>query len=100
LQNPKLRIHKRKNSVRGVVFVYQNRPVMTITETVQTAGSISRSTPENYCCDCCESYCCDCPLPCCDCCCVGGEPEEMASMRRMSCGCLIEEPQGCDPCDC
>ena len=61
LKKPKLAIDKRGNPARGIVFVYKDRPVMTVTEVVQTAGSIDPCRTGRYCCDC-DGYPCD---PCC-----------------------------------
>jgi hypothetical protein len=88
LKNPRLAIDKRSGPARGIVFVYRDRPVMTITETVQTAGSIRDHMTTRYCCDpmrpeepCCDpTYCCDwCPG--CDC------PTEEPAEAQFQCGC-------------
>ncbi len=98
LRNPHLAIDKRRSPARGIVFVYRDRPVMTITEIVQTAGSIRDHMTAVYCCDpthhpeepCCDPiYCCD-PRVCCDCCdCWEG------------CDCHTHEPPQANwDCDC
>jgi hypothetical protein len=67
LRKPKLAIHKRGNPARGIVFVYQDRPVMSVTEVVQLAGCIGPRRTGHYCCDC-DGYGCDCCDYGCDCC--------------------------------
>jgi hypothetical protein len=43
LGRPKLSLEKRDNPARGIVFVYKDRPIMTVTEVVQLAGDINPS---------------------------------------------------------
>jgi hypothetical protein len=94
LKKPKLAIDKRGNPARGIVFVYEDRPVMTVTEVVQTAGSIDPCRTGRYCCDC-DGYPCD---PCCY-----GEPD--ASHRgglrraryRSDTSIDFPDPEWCDP---
>lgn len=108
LKKPKLAINKRGNPARGIVFVHRDQPVMTVTEVVQTAGSVDTYQAgrgrygcdcEGYGCDCCN-YGCDCDG--CDCCDYGGSDASRrgqffrAEFHR---GSESGRPQGCDSDD-
>jgi hypothetical protein len=51
LKMPELRIDKRRNKARGIVFVQKDHPVMTITEKAQLAGRIESYETEQAGCD-------------------------------------------------
>lgn len=109
LKKPKLAINKRGNPARGIVFVYRDQPVMTVTEVVQTAGSVEmyRTGRSRYGCDCegygcdCDGYGCDCDFGC-DCCDYeGSDASRRGALYRADFhrGTEVDRPQGCDSDD-
>jgi hypothetical protein len=76
LEMPTLRIDRRRNSARGIVFVQKDHPVLTITEKVQLAGCVESYKTNQAGCDC--DY--GCPPGC--------DPDHAFGL-----GC----PPGCDP---